>query len=82
MAKASAKSCCDAFIHGWVQRFGLPTLVQSENGNTFISQMWKQLHRTLGNEVSFTPPYHSQSLGGVERQHLDIKNGLKAALYK
>ena len=64
MQEATAKSSCDAFLRGWVQRFGLPQVVTSDNGNTFISKMWQEMHKTLGSEVSFTPPYLSQALGG------------------
>ena len=40
------------------------------------------MHNALGIEVEFTPPYHSQSLGGVERKHRDIKLALKTALHQ
>ena len=35
----------------------------------------------MGIEIEFTPPYHPASLGHIERQHKDIKVGLKTALY-
>ena len=31
--------------------------------------------------MTYTPVYHPASLGGLERQHLDIKNSLKATLH-
>ena len=68
-------------MRGWIQRFGLPVMATSDNGNTFVSNMWKELHSALGVQVSFTPPYHASSLGGVERQHKDIKMGLKTSLH-
>ena len=82
MVEATAASCCRALIAGWIQRFGLPVLATSDNGNTFIAGLWKDLHTALGVQVAFTPPYHLSSLGGVERQHRDIKIGLKTALYQ
>ena len=81
MPEATAENCCDAFIDGWIQRFGLPTVATSDNGNTFVSNLWKGVQKSLGVQVSYTPPYHSSSLGGVERQHKDIKDGLKTALH-
>jgi hypothetical protein len=77
MAEASAASCCNALMRGWIQRFGLPHVATSDNGNTFVSKFWKDLHTALGIHIASTPPYHSSSLGGVERQHRDIKIGLK-----
>ena len=82
MSEATADSCSTAMIEGWIQRFGLPLIATSDNGNTFVSGLWKDIHKALGVQVSYTPPYHSSSLGGVERQHKDIKDGLKAALHE
>jgi transposase InsO family protein len=80
MAEANAETCSTAMQRGWIQRFGLPWVATSDNGNTFISNLWKEIQKELGVHISFTPPYHPSSLGGVERQHKDIKIGLKATL--
>ena len=80
MAEANATNCANAMVRGWVQRFGIPSLATTDNGNTFIANIWKQVHDAIGIEVAYTPPYHSSSLGGVERQHKDLKTGLKASL--
>ena len=52
----------------------------TDNGNTFIAKLWKDIQAALGIEVTFTPPYHPSSLGGLERQHKDLKLGLKTTL--
>ena len=44
--------------------FGLPRLVTSDNGNTFVANLWKGLHHSLGIEVAYTPPISSQLIGG------------------
>ena len=80
MPEATSQACCQAFIWGWSQRFGLPQMMTSDNGNTFVANLWKDLLQALGIDQKFTPPYHSSSLGGVERKHADIKASLKAAL--
>ena len=80
MSEASSKNCALAFIRGWVQRFGIPCNTTSDNGSTFTSNLWTDLNEAIGIQVSLTPTYHPQSLGGVERQHKDIKLGLKTTL--
>ena len=80
MADASAITCAMAMIRGWIKNFGIPRIILSDNGNTFIADIWKEVHKQLGSEVEYTPPYHASSLGGVERQHRHLKDGLKAAL--
>ena len=74
MAESTAKACLTAFLHEWVPRYGVPLSAVSDNGSSFISGLWKDLHEALGTVVSYTPPLHSQSLGSLERQHLDLKS--------
>ena len=80
MKEATAESCCHAFLEGWVAQFGLCREVITDNGNTFIANLWKKMHEDLGTLVSYTPVYHSASLGHLERQHRDLKQSLKACL--
>ena len=63
MAKSNARTCRDAFIRGWVKDFGIPATACSDNGNTFVANVWKDLHQKLGTLVQYTPTYHSASLG-------------------
>lgn len=80
LAEATAANCATAMIRGWIPRFGVPRITTTDNGNTFIAEVWKQVHAEIGIEVDYTPPYHPSSLGGVERQHRDLKDGLKTTL--
>ena len=80
MKGATAQAVCDAFCEGWVAHFGLCETAISDNGNTFISNLWTKLHEKFGSIVSYSPVYHAASLGHLERQHRDIKTGLRAAL--
>ena len=81
MAEATALNCCNAFLRGWVQRHGLPKRATSDNGTTFISNLWQDLQTALGVKVYYTPRYHASSLGHVEKQHRDLKMGLKTSLH-
>ena len=80
MPEATAKSCANAFLRHWVRIFGLPSHASSDNGNTFVSQLWKDLHAKLGTVVNYSPLYRPAALGGCEREHKEIKHGLKAVL--
>ena len=80
MAETTTTQCVNAFIRGWVKNWGLPFEAISDNGNTFIAKVWKGLHKALGTIVKYTPLYSPSSLGMGERQHREIKNGLKACL--
>merc|ERR1712015_2648 len=80
LVQADAQSCTQAFLHHWLAFFSLPAVATSDNGNTFISQVWKGLQDTLGIKVEFTPRFRPQANSAIERQHQSIKNSLKAAL--
>ena len=72
--------CCNAFIRGWLQRYGCPEQIICDNAQTFKSNLWMDLQRILGIEVVFVPPYHQATNGAIERQHRPLKESIKAAL--
>ena len=82
MATATSAECCSAFIQSWVKTFGLPCTARSDNGNSFVARLWQDMHAKLGTIVSYSPVYAPQAAGMVERQHRDLKVGLRAALVK
>ena len=69
-----------AFLHGWVQRFGLCESACSDNGNSFIAKLWTDMQKTLNIRVIFVPYYHQATNGIVERAHGTIKTGIKTML--
>ena len=79
MAQASSMEVCMAFMQ-WVERFGVPKVAISDNGNTFISNLYKDVMRTFGIEIKFTSAYHAATNGAIERRHQTLKNSLKACL--
>ena len=64
----------------WVSRFGVCRLAVSDNGNSFVSNLYKDVMATFNIKVHFTPNYHPASNGILERRHQTIKNALKASL--
>ena len=57
---------------------GLPTVIVSDNGRQFTSDLFKEHMKTLGVKHVLTPPYHPASNGSAER----AVGCLKQALYK
>ena len=80
LPEATSANVCRAFIDGWIRNYGLPHKITCDNGSTFTAKLWKDLNEQLGTIVGFTPIYSPQSLGTLERQHADLKAGLKATL--
>ena len=56
MAEANTTNCANAMVRGWIQRYGLPRVSTTDNGNTFIANLWKQVHNAIGIEVAYPPP--------------------------
>ena len=79
MKQATSEECCSAFM-SWASRYGLPATAISDNGNTFVANLYRDIMKTFGVEVRFTPAYHAATNGAVERRHQTIKNSLKATL--
>ena len=75
-----AATVADAFLGGWVARFGVPARVTSDRGTQFTSSTWSSLCEKLGVEHILTTAYHPQANGMVERSHRQLKNALRARL--
>ena len=64
----------------WVARFGVPSIITSDRGSQFTSDLWSQVCQLLGIEICLTTTYHPQANGLVERLHRTMKQALKARL--
>ena len=69
-----------AFIDGWISRFGTPSSITTDRGAQFESSLWRQLTQLLGSKKIRTTTYHPSSNGLIERFHRQLKAGLKATL--
>ncbi|KAK0147995.1 Retrovirus-related Pol polyprotein from transposon 412 [Merluccius polli] len=58
--------------------FGLPKIVQTDQGNNFTSKVFKQAMRQLGIKHITSSCYHPQTQGALERFHLTLKSMLRA----
>lgn len=78
LASTKTKDVADAFLSGWITRYGLPSDVSSDRGPQFTSQLWEDLSNLLGTKLHRTTAYHPQANGLVERFHRSMKASLKA----
>ena len=81
MTDMSTTSCVQAFLQGWVSRFGVPVRFTSDYGTQFTSKLWREMTCSLGIDIHQTTAYHPQSNGAVERLHRQLKASLIARLY-
>jgi len=75
-----AVTCADAFVAGWIARFGVPARLTTDQGRQFTSSLWQNVCHQLGVLHIPTTAFHPQSNGMVERSHRQLKDALKARL--
>lgn len=75
---STAVTVAQAFIDGWISRFGTPSVITTDRGAQFESSLWHQLTQLLGSKRVRTTAYHPCSNGLVERFHRQLKASLKA----
>ena len=72
---ASSNSVAHGLLLGWVARFGVPTTITSDWGE---SNVWHRLMRLLGTHYICTMVYHPCTNGVVEWMHKQLKAVLMA----
>jgi transposase InsO family protein len=78
LSGVAAADCAAALFSGWIQRFGLPSVITSDRGAQFTSSLWSALCSILSISHVKTTAYHPQSNGLVERFHRRLKEALQA----
>ena len=69
--------CTKAFINGWVQFFGVPERIITDQGRQFESRLFNDLNALLGTRHLRTTAYRPQANGLVERFHRTLKSSIK-----
>ena len=77
LTSITADAVAQAFLTGWISRFGIPSTIITDRGRQFESQLWNNLMSLLGSKRSRTTAYHPQTNGMVERFHHQLKAALK-----
>ena len=76
----TASTVAQAFVDGWISRFGTPSSITTDRGAQFECSLWRELTQLLGSKKIRTTAYHPSSNGLVERFHRQLKAGLKSSL--
>ena len=66
----------------WISRYGCPVKIITDNGTPFIANVFTNLTKLMGINVSRITAYRPQSNGLVERDHRSLKSFLKAFCLK
>jgi Integrase core domain len=80
LSSITAKECASAFLHTWVARFGVPSLLTSDRGTQFTSAVWAHLCQLLGIQHIMSSAFHPCSNGILARWHRTFKNALRARI--
>ena len=75
LTNMSAQPVAEAFITGWIARFGTPSTITTDRGRQFESALWTELTNLLGSRQICTTAIAN---GMVEHFHRQLKASLKA----
>ena len=78
LKNTTAADCVSALTSGWIAHFGVRSIITSDRGVQFTSQILQVLCNTLRIKYVVTTAYHPQSNGLVEHFNRQLKNALKA----
>eukprot|EP00731_Ephydatia_muelleri_P009752 Em0005g338a len=78
LSQITADAVAQAFLHGWISCFGVPSTIITDRGRQFEARLWGTLMAFIGSRRARTTAYHPQTNGMVERFHRQLKTALKA----
>lgn len=76
MRNITARSVTKALIK-FFTTFGLPRIVQTDQGSNFLSKVFKNVLKALGVTHVVSSAYHPESQGALERWHQTLKCALR-----
>jgi len=77
LKEITTEATIEALMNGWIQHFGCPVSVVTDQGGQFTGNVWKQFMSVLGIKHVTTTSYHPQSNGLVENLHRRLKDALR-----
>lgn len=76
MTSMTAEQCAETFFREWISRFGVPSVITTDQGRQFESGLFQSLLRYCGIQRIRTTSYHPCANGLVERMHRHLKSAL------
>uniref|UniRef100_A0ABD2VSY0 Integrase catalytic domain-containing protein n=1 Tax=Trichogramma kaykai TaxID=54128 RepID=A0ABD2VSY0_9HYME len=73
---STAHTVVQAIFDHWISRFGVPSILTSDQGRQFEYDVFKEFTQLFGIKRIRTTAYHPASNGMVERWHRDLKAAL------
>ena len=80
LVQPTSEAIAEAFMLHWTALFGIPSVCTSDRGPNLTSDIFKGLQEQLGIHVTYSPIYHPQTNGLIERSHQTLKKSIKATL--
>ncbi|XP_066432751.1 uncharacterized protein [Eleutherodactylus coqui] len=74
VSNMTAKTTAKKLLSELVCRFGIPEVIESDQGPAFTANVTKEIWQALGSSLLFHTPYHPQSSGKVERLNGTLKS--------
>lgn len=78
MRDMTALTVATIFYQEYITRFGIPSVVTTDQGTQFESKLFRDLIKLIGSSRIRTTPYNPKANGMVERFHRQLKASLKA----
>ena len=76
----TARTVTEAFFFTWISRYGCPSILISDRGKQFKSDLFNSLLQLCNTEHRLTVSYHPQTNGQIERMHSTLKEMLRCVL--
>jgi hypothetical protein len=73
----TAEEVTNAFVKNIVLIYGIPTEIVTDQGQNFMSEMFKRICKLFKIEKISTTAYHPESNGALERTHKTLANYLR-----
>src|SRR3954465_14152160 len=76
----SAAQLADLYTARVVSLHGIPKKISSDSGSLFAFKFWRAFQKGIGTTVLFSPAYHPQTSGQVERVNQILEDMLRACV--